>query len=706
MSASAALMMTATVFTLGLGVTALLRARHRVDRLSLGAGAVVLALWLFAVGSIAVSRAPGTAGARIAAAAALCALMPIPWTVVTIVFARESRPAMLRRWRFYLIGLSLVGVFFAVRSLSGGAVRAIGGDFGDYVLYLGLMGRATSLYLITSIIVMLFNLEATVRCARGVELKRVKFALIGMVAVLVYYLFVLSLAAIYSAVSVQHLVAGSVPILAAGALIAYSVVRRRLEDAHVRVGRPVFYGSVTAFIAGAYLMTLGVVALVARGRGWGVSSLTVTSLIFLGLLLLVMFFASSRVRRGIRRFIDNNFYVSRYDYRREWERTSEALSGATSEREVLAAVADVIVDALDASDVVVAGVDSSTDSAAVRVAGDVGADHTRALADPDLLALLSERLEAVRVGRVDSDPALSEWAARHLVPLSASPPDLVVPLVAARDVVGVALVSLGSARRTYEDLEILSTLGRQAGSALLAARLSDQLAETRGLESVHRVSSFVIHDLKNCVSGLSLTLANARVGMDDPSFRAHLMTALEESVSSMERVIERVAGVSGEQTPSPETVELKGLVEQALARAGVAQPGSRTEFVIDLDEIDEALADPEQLVTVLENLITNSVEAMNGAGRIEVTGRSTGNGSLVLRFSDTGPGIEPEMAKDDVLFAAFRTTKPGGLGIGLYQSRRIMEAMGGSITFVDGNEGALFELLIPSAASRSRRKHK
>jgi putative PEP-CTERM system histidine kinase len=693
-------MMTATVFALAFGVTALLRARRRVDRLSFGAGAVVLAFWLFAVGSIAVSRDPGVVGARVAVAAALSAILPIPWTFVTIVFARESRPAMLRRWRFYLIGLSLAGLYFAARSLFGGVVPVIGQKAGDYVLFLDGTGRAMGVYLVASIVVMLFNLETTARCARGAELAKAKFALIGLAAVMVYHLFVLSLATVYSTVSVQHLVAGSVPILAAGVLIAYSVARRRLADAHVRVGRPVFYGSVTTFIAGTYLMTLGAVALVARSRGWGVSSLGVTSLVFLALLLLAMFFASSRVRRGIRRFIDSNFYVSRYDYRREWETTSEALSGATSEREVLAAVVKVVRDSLDASTVVVAGVDRSTCPAAVRVVGDARTEHAAAIGDPALLALLSERGEAVRIGMVDSDPALDGWVARHPAPLSGPSPDLVVPLIAAREVVGVALVSLGSARRTYEDLEILSTLGRQAGSALLAARLSDRLAETRGLESVHRVSSFVIHDLKNCVSGLSLTLANARNGLDDPSFRPHLMTAMEESVSAMERVIERVAGVSGEAEPSLESVELGDLIERALARAGVTQPGSQTESAINLDGAAEVRVDPEQLLTVLENLITNSLEAMNGMGRIEVTGRSGGNGSVLLRISDSGPGIEPEMAMDDVLFSAFRTTKPGGLGIGLYQSRRIMEAMGGSITLVDGRDGAAFELWIPTAAPR------
>ncbi len=701
MSASAALMMTATVSAFAFGMAALLRARHRADRLSFGAGAVVLAFWLFAVGSIAVSRDPGAAGGRVAVAAALSAILPIPWTFLTIVFARESRPAMLRPWRFYLIGLSLAGLYFAARSLAGGVISVIGLKAGDYVLFLGSTGRAMGVYLVVSIVVMLFNLETTARCARGAELKRAKFALIGLAAVMAYQLFVLSLAAVYSTVSIQHLVAGSVPILAAGVLIAYSVERRRFTDAHVRVGRPVFYGSATMFIAGTYLMTLGIVAVVARSRGWGVSSLTVTSLIFLALLLLVMFFASSHVRRGIRRFIDSNFYVSRYDYRREWERTSEALSGATGEREVLAAVAEVVRDALGAPTVIVAGVDRSTHPPAVCVAGGAGAEHAAVIGDPALLALLSERGEAVRVGTADSDPALDGWISRHPGPLSKSSPDVVVPLIAAREVVGVALVSLGSARRTYEDLEILSTLGRQAGSALMAARLSDRLAEARGLESVHRISSFVIHDLKNCVSGLSLTLANARDGLDDPFFRPRLMTAMKESVSTMERVIERVAGVSEEAEPSLESVELGDLVAQALVRSGVTQPGSQTETAINLNGVLGIQADPEQLLTVIGNLITNSVEAMNGVGRIEVTGTSAGNGSVALRISDSGPGIELEMAEDDMLFAAFRTTKPSGLGIGLYQSRRIMEAMGGSITLVDGRHGATFELRIPLAASHS-----
>ncbi|MFN6986527.1 MAG: ATP-binding protein, partial [Rhizobium oryzihabitans] len=68
----------------------------------------------------------------------------------------------------------------------------------------------------------------------------------------------------------------------------------------------------------------------------------------------------------------------------------------------------------------------------------------------------------------------------------------------------------------------------------------------------------------------------------------------------------------------------------------------------------------------------------------------------VLEVTDNGPGVAPELR--DRLFTPFATTKKNGMGLGLALSQRLVERADGEILYVDGENGALFRVVLPVAA--------
>jgi two-component system sensor kinase FixL len=103
------------------------------------------------------------------------------------------------------------------------------------------------------------------------------------------------------------------------------------------------------------------------------------------------------------------------------------------------------------------------------------------------------------------------------------------------------------------------------------------------------------------------------------------------------------------------------------------------------------------LALVLRNLLANSREAMGGAGEIDIHAQGGAGGDVVVRMTDSGPGIPAHLLENGELFRPFRTTKDNGLGLGLYHCRSIVEGWGGAIRASNGPRGALFEIVLPRA---------
>src|SRR5262249_30299138 len=166
----------------------------------------------------------------------------------------------------------------------------------------------------------------------------------------------------------------------------------------------------------------------------------------------------------------------------------------------------------------------------------------------------------------------------------------------------------------------LSTMSRQLAGALWFARLGEQLAETRQLESLHRLSSFVLHDIKNQVSGLSLMLENAQRHLHDPQFQRDALAVVSRTVDNLRELMTQVAGVARPARLVRERCRASDVVRDAIEKSGLSVNGDGDVRVeLECTREGEIEVDPRLIQRVVTNLLTNAREALHGRGVIRVT---------------------------------------------------------------------------------------
>ena len=125
---------------------------------------------------------------------------------------------------------------------------------------------------------------------------------------------------------------------------------------------------------------------------------------------------------------------------------------------------------------------------------------------------------------------------------------LVVPLIYRDSVQGFVVLGDPKARRglDWEDFDLLRTVGHQAASYLAEQQAMNELSDTRRLQDFNRRSAFIIHDIKNVVSQMSLMMQNARNFGDNPEFQKDMLATVENSVSRMKGLLERFKSAQAE----------------------------------------------------------------------------------------------------------------------------------------------------------------
>jgi putative PEP-CTERM system histidine kinase len=251
---------------------------------------------------------------------------------------------------------------------------------------------------------------------------------------------------------------------------------------------------------------------------------------------------------------------------------------------------------------------------------------------------------------------------------------------------------------SFEELELLRTIADQVAASLLNLRLSERLRQAKELEAFQTVATFFVHDLKNLASRLSMTLKNLPVHFDNPEFREDALRLMSSSVDQINSICSRLSLLRGKLEIRPVEIDLNQVVKATAASLNGSLTGRLVE---NLQPVPKVLADPEQIQKVLTNLILNACEAVGREGEIHVTtGRR--NGWAQFTVKDTGCGMSKEFM-DHCLFRPFRTTKPKGTGIGLFQSKMIVEAHSGLLE-VESREGkgTTFRVLLPVKEQRAR----
>ncbi len=254
-----------------------------------------------------------------------------------------------------------------------------------------------------------------------------------------------------------------------------------------------------------------------------------------------------------------------------------------------------------------------------------------------------------------------------------------------------------------EDRALLLLIAANASTAIRLQMSRESREREERLTSIGRLLSGVIHDLKTPLTVIS-GYVQMMVQADKRALReeyAELALKQFEHIGAMQRDVLEFA--RGERTTFLRKVylakffgDIKEQLQTQLARLGV-------ELVIDLQDRGTARFDEGKITRVIHNLARNASEAMADKGgkfTIKVTRTKARDGSetLVMTFSDTGPGIPKEI--EHRLFQSFVTSgKKGGTGLGLAITKRIAEEHGGTIGVRSSSKGATFTLKLPQGST-------
>jgi signal transduction histidine kinase len=205
------------------------------------------------------------------------------------------------------------------------------------------------------------------------------------------------------------------------------------------------------------------------------------------------------------------------------------------------------------------------------------------------------------------------------------------------------------------------------------------------------MATFFVHDLKNAASTLKLMLQNLPVHFDDPEFRADALRGTAKTVNHIDHLIGRLSSLRHELKIQPLPTDLNEVVSAVVS---TLDKGSGVCLQTQLNPVASVPADRDQLSKVITNLVLNALEASKKDSPVQVS-TSQRNGWAVLTVTDSGSGMSPEFLNQS-LFKPFQTTKKSGLGIGMFQSKLIVEAHAGRITVVsEPNRGTTFEIFLP-----------
>ena len=486
----------------------------------------------------------------------------------------------------------------------------------------------------------------------------------------------------------------------------FALATRGESGWRIRLSRAATFQSLSLLAICAYFALMAIVATALRGSGvdWSAAlMITVLSVMTVGAMALL---PSARARGWLKVKLAKHLFEHRYDYRTEWLRFTETIgregpdSPPLGER-IVKAFADV-VDAPGGLLLVGDGRGALAIHANWNWTDDAPSAH-----------LLGEATglwnEIEENGRIIEFEALRQgWASTrdkslHVAQWMIDEPSLWagVPLIHQQRLVGFVILAAPEYRRAldWEDFDLLRTAGNQAASSLAEAMGQEALANAQRFEEFNRRFAFILHDIKNLVSQLSLLARNAERHADNPEFRADMVATLQSSVGKMNDLLARLAPQSLARVQRIEAQPLRPVLADAIA-------SKRRDRDVQLlgDAGLCAAIDGAALEQVIGHLLQNALDASSGT---PVTVRVAGDQETVaISITDKGVGMDGDFIRNR-LFQPFASTKPGGFGIGAFEARSLVTAMGGQLS-VDSRpgNGTTFTITLPAAEPTEHEQRK
>ncbi len=244
---------------------------------------------------------------------------------------------------------------------------------------------------------------------------------------------------------------------------------------------------------------------------------------------------------------------------------------------------------------------------------------------------------------------------------------------------------------------VLSNDGQLAGAIVIFTDLTREkemtarIRESDRMAAVGELAASIAHEIRNPLASIRGSVEMLAAELDLEGNLDQLLSLVLKESARVNTIINDFLAYSRMRPVFLRRIAADEFMVEVELQAiqHVVAHGGKVDVEFNCQPQDMVMmADPAQLTQLILNLVINSCEAMDYAGRIDLELSLTEDGH-VLEVHDSGPGIDPEIRKD--LFAPFKTTKEKGTGLGLAMVARIASAHGGHVSVGQGvSGGAMF----------------
>ena len=520
--------------------------------------------------------------------------------------------------------------------------------------------------------------EHVYRCTRPEQKWAIKYLCLGLLGMFIYDFYMYSDALLYRRIDPVlwdargFIYALTVPI------IGVSISRDPLWSPEIFISRRVVFHTTTLLASGIYLMVMGIAGYYVRdyGGSWGLVAQAI--FLFITIIVLALFVSSRRIRAKLYVLVNKHFYPYKYDYRDEWLRFIRTISQSSVESELYHNTIKSMAQIIESPGGMLWLREESSficvDTWQMEHVSNwepTGSPLPVFMEANEFVISVDEFLEQPEVYNRLGYLELPEWVKKL-------EPWLIIPLIYNNLLIGFIVLDHAQVRKktfNWEDSDLLKTAARQVASYIEQMNASKALAEAKQFESFNKVSTYVIHDIKNLVAQLTLISSNAEKHRDNPLFMDDVFKTINNSVTKMNKMISIVTDKATK--PTVGNVDIISTLEELVHQRKIA--GGKPIPTLNCEASSYVIkANRDQLMAILGHLVQNAQDATDDDGKISISQTGSPNGA-VIKIEDTGSGMSKAFIQDH-LFTPFKTTKGSkGMGIGVYEAREIIKAIGGRI---------------------------
>ena len=523
----------------------------------------------------------------------------------------------------------------------------------------------------------------------------IKFLALGLGAIFIVDFIVYSKSLLFSSLDMQLWDSRGLINALIIPLLAISINRLQEQRDEMTISRKVVFHTTILTGTGLYLLTMSLAGYYIRyyGGNWG--EIAQTFFIFLALLLLIILFASGKIRALAKVYFSKHFFHYHYDYRDEWIKLSKTIAQLRSINELSGFIIKTLGKLVDSSGGAI-WLKNEQGNFTLSEQLFLGFEPVKLIEkETPFIQFINHNQWVIDFVEYNNAPEVYENLDLSFWNAEKNNVWLITPIFKQNEMVAFVVLTKARVLRqlNWEDHDLLKTVGMQLANALELSQASDELSRARQFEAFNRLSAFIVHDLKNLVAQVSMIVKNAEKHKHNPEFIDDSIATLENVSHKMQHLVTQLKQ-GGIKAESDTNINLVSIVNDVAQQQASNKPQLLTTTLLKSCLVK---GEKEKLTAVLGHLVQNAQEATLDTGRVELS-LAEEQQNAVIKVIDNGHGMDKQFISER-LFKPFDTTKGNaGMGIGVYEAQDYINKHSGQLDVISKpGKGTIFTIQFPLA---------